>query len=864
MTECPSPDDLAKLLSEALADTERLHLEDHVGECSHCQEKLQDLAVDSQHWESWERRLQTEKLSWPGLEHPDRDGQEPTTWPTIPGYEILDVLGRGGMGIVYKARQLTLGRLVALKVMRSAREQDPEYRSRFRREAETLARLQHPNIVHIYDFGESEGCLYLALELVAGGSLAQRLRTHTLRPHEAARLLEVLAQTIQVAHDAGILHRDLKPPNILLAEPPSPAGADNQACQSRGEERHGPKVTDFGLARQVEVPGETRTGQAMGTPDYMAPEQARGAAGWSTPAVDIYALGAVLYETLTGRPPFRAESPFETLQLVVTEDPVPPSQLQPRVPRDLETICLKCLRKLPADRYASAADLAEDLRRFQAGEPVLARPISWWTRALKWARRHPLGTALFLVTTLATLILLIVWARFTADLQRLTEDLRTQTGQKEHIQYILEDVQYKKEQIDLLQATSLWRDQFVQLLKEPDLLGPDSEPLRQRLLRQTLKRYAQMVGRFPHRPELAWKRAEAYHWAGTMAQDVGDPEQAAYYLARAVEIGQRISIPPSASPKEAQKLVQFHVDYAQALRTLDEDRKAEARYRQALKLLEPWDPSTDEALLGARAATLTGLASLLLSRGDKGPVEEAEARLHQAQRALEEIPPGADSQPVGGLIAVNIDHHLGILLERKNQPEQAGEVYQRMLHLCQELCAGNPEHPGHQSALANAHGMLSRWYRSRGEEDKARAHLAEALRLQEHLVQHYPQIHHNRYRLSQAYLAQARRARALGQPAEAVRAYRLALEQQHRLVMQIPEWWEYAREQGETVLALSEVANPQSEADLPDLLTRGIRALTRWEKHKQWGAPTRDLRQALLKALTRVQAGQPPTQEEEE
>ena len=255
----------------------------------------------------------------------------------VPDFEILGELGHGGMGIVYKARQVRLKRLVALKMIRDDWHGNPEHLARFEIEAEAVARLNHPNIVRIYEIGRAGRVPYVVLELLEGGTLKHRLAGTPQPVREAASLLSTLARAVHAAHVAGILHRDLKPSNVLF---------DQEGI---------PKIADFGLAKRLEVEeGETQTGQVIGTPSYMAPEQAKGWDREIGPAADIYSLGAILYEMLTGRPPFKGTTPTETLKLVLEEDPVPPSRLRPKLPFDLETICLKCIARDPRKRYANA------------------------------------------------------------------------------------------------------------------------------------------------------------------------------------------------------------------------------------------------------------------------------------------------------------------------------------------------------------------------------------------------------------------------------------------------------------------------------------------------------------------------------
>jgi WD40 repeat protein len=323
--------------------------------------------------------------------------------PAVPGYELLGVLGRGGMGVVYKARHLALNRVVALKMILSGAHAGSDEVNRFRREAEMVARLQHPHVVQIYEVGEAEGRPFLALEYVAGGSLAQHTGGRPQPARAAAGLVATLARTMHAVHQEGLVHRDLKPANVLLSRrtsslacPPAPPG-------QAGSLSYEPKITDFGLVKRLEgATAATQSGAIVGTPEYMAPEQAGGKQARIGPATDVYGLGAILYELLTGRPPFRGETYLDVLAQVLADEPLPPARLEPKCPRDLETICLKCLEKEPRKRYATALTLAEDLERFTADRPILARPAGRAERLWRWCRRNP---ALATAGTLSTVAL---------------------------------------------------------------------------------------------------------------------------------------------------------------------------------------------------------------------------------------------------------------------------------------------------------------------------------------------------------------------------------------------------------------------------------------------------------------------------
>jgi serine/threonine protein kinase len=332
---------------------------------------------------------------------------------TIGVYEVLEVLGRGGMGVVYRARHRMLGHEVALKMVLAGGHADPQDLVRFRQEAAAVARLRHPGLIHIHDFGEHEGRPYFAMDLVEGGSLAGRLEQGPLPFREAAAVVEKLARAVQHAHERGILHRDLKPGNVLLRVE-KVARTDTRISGGGASESLFPIITDFGLAKQLNAtssmgPGaRTQTGAILGTPAYMAPEQAGGKGKVVGPATDVYALGAILYECLTGQPPFQSESMLDLLMKVVNEQPTSPRRLAPKCPRDLEMICLKCLEKIPERRYATALALADDLQRFLDGQPISVRPLGVLGRFGRFVKTRRRATAGTIVALLA--IVVFAWA----------------------------------------------------------------------------------------------------------------------------------------------------------------------------------------------------------------------------------------------------------------------------------------------------------------------------------------------------------------------------------------------------------------------------------------------------------------------
>ncbi len=396
---CPSADELSAFHFGTLAENRIDDIADHLEQCAQCEVALRRLDA------SVDKALAAVRLSASVVADGSKSGAilaaescghdvgltAPENWPKLPGYEIVAVIGHGGTGAVYRARQLRPGREVALKRVRAGRGRDL---SRSRAEADTLARLRHPNIVQIYEVIEHDGEMYLSLELIEGGSLAGYLQGRPLRQADVTALLETIARAVEHAHRHGVIHRDLKPANILLHQHERRAPRLNVAkrlitTSLQSPASLVPKVADFGIAKRLTLDtGETLEGDIIGTPSYMAPEQAAGKLDQIGPATDVYSLGVILYEMLTGRVPIQGPTTLETLSLVRTEEPVPPRRLQPSLSRDLEVICLKCLEKLPSRRYASAEDFADDLRRFRYDQPIRARAPSALDRSLRFARRN--------------------------------------------------------------------------------------------------------------------------------------------------------------------------------------------------------------------------------------------------------------------------------------------------------------------------------------------------------------------------------------------------------------------------------------------------------------------------------------------
>ena len=551
--------------------------------------------------------------------------------PEIPGYTVIRELGRGGMSIVYLAEDNRLKRQVAIKVILDRQFARRDDLVRFQTEAETLARLRHPNITQIYEVGTAGGVPFIVLEYAGGGSLDRFLRGRPQVPRLAAQAAMVLAEAMQSAHESGIVHRDLKPGNVLVSAdrgksvpiPVTVPASDSDLA--RFDLFRSLKVSDFGLAKRLDQASElTKTGMVIGTPNYMAPEQAAGDVSRCGPLTDVYALGAILYEMLTGRMPFAGPTAVETILLVQMADPLPPRTLQPGVPRDLETICLKAMNKLPEQRYASAGDLAADLRRFLERRPILARPTSAMDKLGRWCRRNPvvagLGAALFL-TLLAGLI--AVGALYLhADARRLEAEeaqrqsqLARQRTERERQRAVAAEKQ-AEQRAARLEAFKQFLGEDYFRLAHPNELGP------QATMKAALLQAAERISdRFASEPDL---EAFIRDQIGARFFDMSLFREAEFQQRRALEL-YNSTVGPN------------HIDTLNLRSNLVTTWTAMGRYAEAEKacravladrerLLGPDDPTA--------IATMGELATILQKQGK---LAESEQFFQQAYDAMARV-----------------------------------------------------------------------------------------------------------------------------------------------------------------------------------------------------------------------------------
>jgi serine/threonine protein kinase len=616
-----------------------------------------------------DHREESPPATVPACGAPPRPSASPL--PRVQGYEVMHVLGHGGMSTVYLASQTKLKRRVAIKMLRVGDWNDAEPRERFRREAEAIATLQHANIVQIIEVGEVDGTPFLVLEYVSGGTLHKLIAGRPLPVRAAARIVEQLAQAVQAAHDRDIIHRDLKPANILMAggahrhahDDVLGAEREDGAAPRAGEgdargaflESRCPKITDFGLARQLgQAARQTQSGQAIGTPSYMAPEQAAGKTQEVGKLSDVYGLGTILYEALTGRPPFECDSPLETMLMVRREEPAPPSRSNRKVPRDLETICLKCLEKTPARRYGSARELALDLERFLNGQPVLARPLGKLARLVKWARRRPSGA----IAVAAGLLLFVGLIAYLITVQSLYSQLKSSNAQLET----------KTRQLEALSQREKDRNRDLRdLLDSPEI---DTD--------KWLKHAASG-------PDDVWAQLRAFD--ALMSAD--KPEEARRYLDRAMQLAVEATRRAEASFTEWNDLAKVHDRASELFKSLN-DANGSWQAQSASLQLRRWLHQNDAVTLRwgiDLSVSLQKMARLHLERHRVDDDRAAGALLHEALDLLFEVP---ESKEVIDARAV-VHELLADFFERTGDAEKADEHGARAGDLRARLNQGRPK-----------------------------------------------------------------------------------------------------------------------------------------------------------------------------
>jgi tetratricopeptide (TPR) repeat protein len=719
--------------------------------------------------------------------------------PTVPGYEILGELGRGGMGVVYRAKHIGLNRQVALKMILAGSHASVQELARFRAEAEAVAQLQHPNIVQVYDVGEHEGCPFFSLEFIDGGCLTDRIGNTPQPPAEAARTVQVLAAAMEYAHKRGILHRDLKPANILL-------GHDGT-----------PKITDFGLAKRLEGDSShTRTGSILGTPSYMAPEQAFGHSKEVGPAADIYALGAILYELLTGRPPFQGTTLLETVQMVRTAEPVPPSRLQPRLPRDLETVCLTCLRKEPHKRYATSSDLAEDLRRFLGKEPIQARPTPLWERAAKWSRRRPAAAALIVVSSLAAASLMVGGWLFARQEAVRAEEARqlTALAQRQEKLAVARRIEAEREHA--------WAEKnFQQALAAVDVMltrvgekrlahEPRMERLRHDVLEQALHFYQGFLDEAGKDPTVRSETARAYRRVGDIEDMLGD------YAA------------------------------------------SERGYRSAISLLQE---------LAAKAPENADLrAELAAAKNQLGIVLEATERSREARALLQDAIEirtklVADFPIVAAYrrgLAGNL-HNQGLFLQTGNRLKEADLAYGKAAQLFGELATEFPKEADYRLELARTLANRAALLESTGKRPEAEKAGRQAVELQRQLVHEAPDNEDYRKELGRGCGNLAVLLQRQGRWTDAEAAYREANDTFSKLANDFPQVPDYRHElatNANNLVELFQACRRWTDADrearrAQDLLQRLVAGFPEAPLHQQELARSLDRHGMVLAYMKR-------------
>ena len=688
----------------------------------------------------------------------DSDLTDGSTEPGVPGseglsplsriryfgdYEIVRELARGGMGVVFQARQVSLNRTVALKMILAGQLANEIDVRRFHIEAEAAANLDHPGIVPIYEVGEYEGQHYFSMGFIEGQSLSRLMAEGPLPPRTAAELMVKVAEAIEYAHQHGVIHRDLKPANILL----------DQAGH--------PRVTDFGLAKKLEGDSSlTGSGQIMGTPSYMPPEQAGGNRGEVGPLADVYALGATLYALVTGRPPFQASTAMDTVLQVIGDEPVPPRRLNVSVPLDVETICLKCLEKEQGKRYGSAAALAEDLRRYLAGEPITARPVGAVERAWRWSKRNKLVASLLTVvamlTAVGTVTITALWLRAEhsrreavtagertrlalgeavsagerADRARLEAVSAGERADRARLEAVAAGERAESSAATARRAVNEYLDQITE---SPQLHRPGLIGLRRDLLNRALRYYEEFLKQSASDAGLRAEAAAAQNRAAMILNELGDTNRAIETGRRAVALYEQLVREQPDRGANRHGLASSLNSLANALRTTRRADESLAVYRRAAE--------THEALLrdepdNADAATdlascWSNLASVL---GNLGRTDESEALLARARTHLEAVVKRMPEVVRPRNLLAGVLHSQGDHAADRGQFVESRALYLRALEIREAVSREHPDDWEAQSQLARLYNELGMLHFHFQHPDEALSYYQKSRELREKLL----------------------------------------------------------------------------------------------------------------------------------
>jgi serine/threonine-protein kinase len=691
------------------------------------------------------------------------------------------------MGVVYKARQKGLNRLVALKMVLGAGHASDEELIRFRNEAAAIARLSHPAIVQIYEVGEHDGMPYFAMEYCPGGSLSSHAAGHPLNPDRAARLVARLAEGMYHAHQAGVIHRDLKPSNVLavrLDDAGRPIDGPSDLTEvirgTKGDlEGVALKIADFGLARQMEGSGQTRSGDLLGTPSYMAPEQAAARHSDVGPPTDVWALGAILYDLLSGRPPFRGSTVMETMRLVIEQEPVALRQLRPDVPRDLETICHKCLQKDRSKRYPSAKELADDLTRFVVGQPIHARPVGVAERVVRWARRRPALAALSGLLALTLVGVVVGWAAFTVALreQRDRAD-RNRIEAEKNAEEARQNFRLAEERF--LLAMKVVDRYFTEVSESPQLTEAGLESLRRSLLLGARSFYTDFVKTREKDEPLRRELVRSQYRLGLIDADVGDLPGAVRLFDEALT--RQGAIPKDDAVLKDRALLLHH--RGRVSRLLDRLDQAEGSYKGALAAWRELRQNDDRAeYRDGEATTILGLGNVALARKDFARAKQRYAEALALRRQL--VKADAKNEAYRRNLATawqNLATGEQSLGDRKAATAARAEALKTQQYLVKEF----PGRVKYREDLAMS------WY-NRGTEDLREGRPAdavtacgEAIRLFSALAQAHPEVPRFRGLLADVYGNLAFGHQRTGKPAEAMQDRRFAVEARRDLARDFP------------------------------------------------------------------------------